>query len=151
MKYEGLKELRQQLPEPPPPVANFLPARRFGNLVFLSGLAPLDDAGKPMTGKIGLEVSVHEGRARARRVGLSLLANLQQEIGDLENVRTVIKLNGFVNCAPEFERHPEVIDGCSEVFVEAFGDAGRHARTSVGPASLPGNISVEVEAIVEVG
>ncbi|MCI5074125.1 RidA family protein [Oricola sp.] len=139
--------LLDSLPPPPPPVAKFLPARIAGGLVFLSGLAPVED-GVALTGRIGAEIDTDEARRRARLVGLALLSNLRAAIGDLNRVHEVVKLNGFVNAVPEFTGHPAVIDGCSEVFIEAFGEMGRHARTAVGVASLPGNISVEVEAVV---
>ncbi|KAA2317223.1 RidA family protein [Pseudooceanicola sediminis] len=143
------QSLLDTLPPPPAPVGMFMPARTSGGLVYLSGLAPLDDDGQPMTGKVGAEVTPHEARLRARRVGLALLANLRAEVGDLNRVDRVVKMLGLVNATPDFTGHPQVIDGCSEVFFEAFGpDAGRHARTSMGVASLPGNISCEVELIV---
>lgn len=143
------QSLLDALPPPPAPVAMFRPYRVSGKMVYLSGLAPLDDDGTPMTGKVGQEVSVQEARHRARRVGLALLSNLQAAVGDLGRVDHVVKLLGFVNATPEFTEHPLVIDGCSEVFVEAFGhESGTHARSSMGVASLPGGISCEVEAII---
>lgn len=141
--------LLAQLPAAPAPVGLFRGARRLGSAVYLSGLAPLDDAGMPMTGQVGTDIDLPEARARARRVGLALLANLQAEIGDLNRVSHVVKVNGYVLAAPGFAPIPQVIDGCSDVFIEAFGEDGVHARTSVGVAALPGGISVEVEAIVE--
>jgi len=141
--------LLDSLPPPPPPVAKFLPARIAGGLVFLSGLAPVEN-GAALQGRIGAEIDEEEGRRRARLVALALLSNLRAAIGDLERVREVVKLNGYVNAVPGFTGHPAVIDGCSDVFIEAFGDAGRHARTAIGVASLPGNISVEIEAVIAV-
>ncbi|WP_226628971.1 RidA family protein [Alloyangia pacifica] len=142
-------ELIAALPAAPAPVGLFRGARRMGNAVYLSGLAPLDEAGVPMTGQVGTDIDLAEARARARRIGLALLANLQAEIGDLNRVSHVVKLNGYVLAAPGFAEIPQVIDGCSDVFIEAFGEDGVHARTSIGAAALPGGISVEVEAIVE--
>ena len=103
-----------------------------------------------MTGKVGAEVDSTEARARARRAGLALIANLQAEIGDLSRVDCVVKLLGFVNAVPDFTGHPGVIDGCSEVFHAFFGEDGEHARSSIGVASLPSNVSVEIEAVIAI-
>ena len=138
------------LPPPPAPIGNFTPAVRTGNLLFLSGLAPLDGAGRPITGKVGLDHSAEAAQGFARLVGLYLLAVIDAELGDLDRVARVVKLFGMVNATPDFTRHPFVIDGCSNLFGEVFPELGRHARSSLGVASLPNNIPVEIEAVIEI-
>lgn len=145
-----LAALGLTLPPPPTPVANFLTHVRHGDLLFLSGQGPLRADGSLSTGKVGAEVTVEAARADAELTGLNLIAVLKAVLGDLSRVGGVVKLFGMVNAAPEFGRHPEVIDGCSNLFVAAFGDAGRHARSAIGVASLPNQITVEIEAIVSV-
>jgi enamine deaminase RidA (YjgF/YER057c/UK114 family) len=143
-----LKELGIVLPSVPAPVANYLPFRLAGNLLFLAGQGPRDDKGGLMTGKVGAEVSVDEAYKRARRVGLGLLAATRQALGSLDRVETVIKMLGMVNAVPDFKDQPKVINGCSDLFVEVFGEAGKHARSAVGMGSLPNQISVEIECIM---
>jgi enamine deaminase RidA (YjgF/YER057c/UK114 family) len=143
-----LKELGIVLPSVPAPVANYLPFRVAGNLLFLAGQGPRDDKGGLMTGKVGAEVSVDEAYKRARRVGLGLLAATRQALGSLDRVETVIKMLGMVNAVPDFKDQPKVINGCSDLFVEVFGEAGKHARSAVGMGSLPNQISVEIECIM---
>jgi enamine deaminase RidA (YjgF/YER057c/UK114 family) len=143
-----LKELGIVLPSVPAPVANYLPFRLAGNLLFLAGQGPRDDNGGFMTGKVGAEVSVDEAYKRARRVGLGLLAATRQALGSLDRVETVIKMLGMVNAVPDFKDQPKVINGCSDLFVEVFGEAGKHARSAVGMGSLPNQISVEIECIL---
>jgi enamine deaminase RidA (YjgF/YER057c/UK114 family) len=143
-----LKELGIVLPAVPAPVANYLPFRIAGNLLFLAGQGPRDDNGGFMTGKVGAEVSVDEAYKRARRVGLGLLAATRQALGSLDRVEAVIKMLGMVNAVPDFKDQPKVINGCSDLFVEIFGEAGRHARSAVGMGSLPNQISVEIECIM---
>ena len=143
-----LKELGIVLPSVPAPVANYLPFRIAGNLLFLAGQGPRDDKGGLMTGKVGAEVSVDEAYKRARRVGLGLLAATRQALGSLDRVEAIIKMLGMVNAVPDFKDQPKVINGCSDLFVEVFGDAGRHARSAVGMGSLPNQISVEIECIM---
>jgi len=145
-----LAELGIELPTPSAPAGLYSPAVRTGNLVFLSGAAPVRPDGTVVTGKVGGAVSAEDGRAAARLVGLQLLASLQRELGSLDDVVRVVKLLGMVNCAPGFNKTPGVIDGCSELFIEVFGEAGRAARSAVGMAELPFDLSVEIEAIVEV-
>ena len=142
-----LKELGLTLPEAARPVANYVPAVRVGNLVFLSGHG---ECGEQLKGKAGGGVSVEDAYNSARRVGLCLLSSLKHEIGDLRKVRRVVKLLGMVNAVPNFNDSPKVINGCSDLFVEVFGDAGRHARSAVGNVMLPNQISVEIEGIVAV-
>jgi enamine deaminase RidA (YjgF/YER057c/UK114 family) len=145
-----LKELGIVLPKVPTPVANYVPFRLIGNLLYLSGQGPRDENGGFMTGKVDSEVSVEEAYRRARIVGLGLLAATREALGSLDRVEAVIKLLGMVNSAPTFGNQPKVINGCSDLFVEVFGEAGRHARSAVGMGALPNQISVEIEAILAV-
>jgi enamine deaminase RidA (YjgF/YER057c/UK114 family) len=145
-----LKELGLVLPALVKPVANYLPYRRAGNLLFLSGQGPRDDNGAHLSGKLGAEISLEEGYRRARRVGLGLLAAMRDALGSLDRVEFIVKLLGMVNATPDFNDSPKVINGCSDLFVDVFGEAGRHARSAVGNVMLPNQISVEIEAIVAV-
>ena len=145
-----LQQLGLVLPNVPSPVANYVPFRLAGNLLFLSGQGPRDEQGNALTGKVGAEVSVEEAYRRARSIGLQLLSTTRQAIGSLDRVEAVLKVLGMVNAVPEFKDHPKVINGCSDLFVEVLGDAGRHARSAVGMGSLPNQISVEIEAILAV-
>jgi enamine deaminase RidA (YjgF/YER057c/UK114 family) len=145
-----LKELGIVLPSVPTPVANYVPYRLVGNLLYLSGQGPRDEKGASLTGKVGKDVTVDEGYRRARLIGLGLLAAARHALGSLDRVDYVVKLLGMVNADPEFTDQPKVINGCSDLLVEVFGDAGRHARSAVGMGSLPGQISVEIEAILAV-
>ena len=145
-----LKELGLVLPKVPSPVANYVPFRLAGNLLFLSGQGPRDDSGKQLTGKLGKDISIEEGYRRARLVGLGLLAAMRDALGSLDRVDYIVKLLGMVNAVPDFNDSPKVINGCSDLFVEVFGDAGRHARSAVGNVMLPNQISVEIEGIVAV-
>ncbi len=148
--YDRLKELGLSLLTPPAPVANYVPYTLVGNLLFLSGQGPRDASGKLMTGKVGRDLSIDEAYAHARLVGINLLSVAHIALGDLGRVRRVAKVLGMVNAAPEFGDQPKVINGCSDLFVAVFGEAGRHARSAVGMGSLPMNISVEIEAIFDV-
>ena len=145
-----LKELGLVLPELGRPVANYLPYRLVGNVLYLAGQGPRDDNGRQLTGKVGAEISVEEGYRRARLVGLGLLAAMRDALGSLDRVDFIVKLLGMVNAVPNFNDSPKVINGCSDLFVEVFGDAGRHARSAVGNVMLPNQISVEIEGIVAV-
>ena len=145
-----LTELGITLPEVSPPVANYVNAVQTGNLVFLAGKGPLKDDGEYITGKLGTDLTEKEGYAAARRTAIVQLAALKAEIGDLNRVKRIVKVLGMVNAAPDFTNHPEVINGFSDLMVEVFGDRGRHARAAVGMGSLPRNIAVEIEMIVEV-
>ena len=146
-----LEQLGIVLPVAPLPIANYVPGVRVGNLLYLSGVgpAPADD-GKQYLGKVGSVLSVEEGYQAARLVGINLISRIKGEIGDLSKVRRIIKLLSMVNATAEFVHHPAVANGCSDLLVEVFGDKGRHARSAVGMASLPGGIPVEIEMIVEV-
>jgi enamine deaminase RidA (YjgF/YER057c/UK114 family) len=141
-----LKELGIQLAPPSPPVANYVNAVRTGNLLFLAGKGP-----SAVKGKLGAEFTVEQGYQHARSVGLALLAVMKAELGSLDRVKRVVKLLGMVNGTPEFTDQPKVINGCSDLFVEVFGDQGKHARSAVGMGSLPNGIPVEIEAVVEIG
>ena len=147
---ENIARLGIDLSRPPAPVANYVPAVRTGNLVFVSGHGPVRPEGGMVTGKVGATVSVDEAYQAARFVGIGLLASLRTEIGDLNRVRRVVKLLGMVNAAPDFKEHPKVINGCSDLLVDVFGPAGKHARSAVGMGSLPDQIAVEIEMIVEI-
>jgi enamine deaminase RidA (YjgF/YER057c/UK114 family) len=145
-----LKELGLVLPALPKPVANYLPYRIAGNLLFLSGQGPRDENGKSLSGKLGAEIGIEEGYRRARLIGLGLLAATRDALGSLDRVDFIVKLLGMVNAVPDFNESPKVINGCSDLFVEVFGEAGRHARSAVGNVMLPNQISVEIEGIVAV-
>ena len=145
-----LKALGIQLPPAPTPVASYVPAVRTGNLVFLAGQGPLAGGKPTVTGKVGAELTEEEGNKAARATILNSLAALRAEIGSLDRVRRIVKLVGWVNSAPGFTRQPWVINGASDLLVEIFGDAGKHARSSVGANELPFNIPVEIELIVEI-
>jgi enamine deaminase RidA (YjgF/YER057c/UK114 family) len=145
-----LERLGLVLPPPAPPIANFVTHVREGSLLFLSGQGPREADGRLRTGKVGRDVSTDEAYAHARLTGLNLLAVMQAALGDLGRVRRVVKLLGMVNAIPEFTEHPQVINGCSDLFIAVFGEAGRHARSAVGFGSLPGQITVEIEAVVAI-
>jgi enamine deaminase RidA (YjgF/YER057c/UK114 family) len=147
---ERLNELGITLPDTPIPMANYVPYARTGNLLFLSGQGPRVGVKEFKTGKVGSDVTAEEAYDHARLVGIQLLAVAREALGDLGRVRRVVKLLGLVNGTPEFQKQPQVINGCSDLFVEVFGEAGRHARSAIGAGSLPGNITVEIEAIFEV-
>ena len=145
-----LQELGIELPPLPTPAGNYVSVVRTGNLLFLAGAGPMQPDGSFASGKVGRDVTTEEAMGHARRVGLVLLAVMKNELGSLDQVKRIVKLLGMVNAVDDFKEHPQVINGCSDLFVEVFGDAGRHARSAVGMASLPFQIPVEIEAIVEV-
>jgi enamine deaminase RidA (YjgF/YER057c/UK114 family) len=145
-----LAELGIELPRPPAPVANYVRAVRTGNLVFLAGHGPLKPEGGYVTGKLGKNLTVEEGYVAARLTAIALLASLKAEIGSLDRVRRIVRVEGMVNSTPEFTDQPKVINGCSDLLVELFGERGRHARAAVGMASLPIGIAVEIHMVVEV-
>jgi len=145
---QRISELGLELPPVPRPVANYTNAVRTGNLVFLSGTGPVMPDGTIPNGKVGADVTTEEAVEHARRVGVVLLAVLKEEIGDLDRVRRVVKLLGMVNAVPDFLEQSRVINGCSDLFVEIFGEP--HARSAIGVGSLPFGITVEIEAIFEV-
>ena len=146
-----LQDLGITLPEAPKPVANYVPAVRVGSILFVSGHGPYNDGKTKTSGKLGRELTVEEGYKVARNVALNCLASVKGAIGDLEKVRRVVKLLGMVNCTEDFKDTPKVINGASDLLVDVFGEAGKHARSAVGMQSLPNGIPVEIEMILEVG
>jgi enamine deaminase RidA (YjgF/YER057c/UK114 family) len=148
---QRLKELNITLPKVGAPMGSYVHAKRVGSLLYLSGKGPHSPDGKMPKGKLGAGMSVEEGYKHARQVGLVLIAAMKDALGgELDRVADIIKVLGMVNAAPDFEEHPKVINGCSDLFVEVFGEHGRHARSAVGMSSLPAGIPVEIEVIVAV-
>ncbi|MEP3439735.1 MAG: RidA family protein [Hoeflea sp.] len=145
---DRLARLGIVIPPPPPPIANFLTYVREGNLLFLSGQGPREANGYLHTGKVGAGVTVDEAYVHARLTGINLLSVLQDVLGDLGRIKSIVKLLGMVNAVPDFCDHPLVINGCSDLFVKVLGNRGEHARSAIGVGSLPGNITVEIEAVV---
>lgn len=145
-----LQELGITLPEVSSAMGTYAQAVRTGNLLYLSGKGPHNPDGTMPKGKVGDTFTLEEAYVHARSVGLMLLAVMKDTLGDLDRVKQVVKVLGMVNATPDFGDHPKVINGCSDLFVEVFGDAGRHARSAVGMGSLPAGIPVEIEVIVEV-
>jgi enamine deaminase RidA (YjgF/YER057c/UK114 family) len=148
---ERLTELGVELPPAPKPVAAYIPAVRTGNLVFVSGQGPVRDGKLAYRGKVGAEVSVEEAQDAARITCLNGLAVLKAEIGDLAHLTRVVRLGVFVASAPGFTDQPQVANGASELLVDVFGDAGKHARAAVGMAELPMGMPVEIEFVFETG
>ena len=144
-----LKALGIQLITPTAPIANYVKAVRVGNIVYLSGHGPDKPDGSLVTGKVGSDLTLEQAKDAARLTGISLLSTLKAEIGSLDKVKRIVKVLGMVNAVPAFEQHPQVINGCSDLMVEVFGVNGKHARSAVGMGSLPKNIAVEIEMIVE--
>ena len=140
-----IQELQLELRTPSAPIANYVNAVRTGSLLFLSGKGP-----RGARGKVGREFTIEQAYQLAREVGLDLVAVMRAELGSLDKVRRVVKVLGMVNAGPEFGDQPKVINGCSDLLVEVFGDAGRHARSAVGMGSLPNGIMVEIEAILQI-
>jgi enamine deaminase RidA (YjgF/YER057c/UK114 family) len=146
-----LKDLGITLPTPPQPIANYVRAVRVGNLLFVSGHGPYNDGKVKISGKVGKELTVDEGYQVARNVGLNCLASVKAAMGNLDKVKRVVKLLGMVHCTEDFKDQPKVINGCSDLLVEIFGEIGKHARSAVGMQALPNAIPVEIEMILEVG
>lgn len=142
-----MKELGIELPEPVRPVANYVRFVQTGNLLLIAGTGPSDSA---PGGKVGRDLTIEQGYAVAREVGLQIIATVKDALGDLDRVTRVVKVLGMVNCDPEFGDQPKVINGCSDLLVEVFGDKGRHSRSAVGMGALPSGIAVEIEAMFEV-
>lgn len=148
-----LETLGLSLPPIPQPVANYVPLVRTGNLLFVSGHGPgvvTDGKLSFIQGKLGKDLDVEQGYDAARQVMLNVLQSVKQELGDLDKVKRVVKLLGFVNCTPDFPDQPKVINGASDLLVDLFGERGRHARSAVGMQQLPFGIAVEIEMVVEV-
>src|SRR5271169_1572733 len=148
---QRLRELRITLPKVGSPLGNYVHAKRAGNLLYLSGKGPESADGTMPRGKLGAGMSIDEGYRHARQIGLVLIAAIKDALGgNLDRVEGIVKVLGMVNAAPDFEDHPKVVNGCSDLFVEVFGERGRHARSAVGMSSLPGGIPVEIEIIASV-
>jgi enamine deaminase RidA (YjgF/YER057c/UK114 family) len=145
-----LKELGVELMGPTKPIANYVKAVRTGNLIYLSGHGPTRADGTNVTGKVGKDLTVEQGAEAARITAISLISTLKAEVGDLNKVKRIVKVNGWVNCHTDFGDQPKVMNGCSDLLVAIFGEKGKHARTSLGTNSLPSNIAVEIEMVVEV-
>ncbi len=144
-----LTQMHLELPPAPKPAGVYSPIVQTGNIIYVSGHGPLKPDGTMITGKVGGNLTEAEGKAAARQVGLAILATLKDKLGSLDRVKRILKVLGMVNATPEFTTHPAVINGCSELFVELWGENGRAARSAVGMGSLPGNIAVEIELIAE--
>jgi enamine deaminase RidA (YjgF/YER057c/UK114 family) len=154
MKVEQkLTEMGLSLPPTPTPVANYVPAVRSGNLLFVSGHGPgVLKEGKLeyIRGKVGRDLNVEQGYEAAKQVTLNILQSIKGVIGDLDKVRRIVKVLGFVNCTEDFPDQPRVINGCSDLLVALYGEQGRHARSAVGMQQLPFGIAVEIEMVIEV-
>lgn len=148
---EKIKQLGLELPPASIPIANYVKYVRTGNLIFLAGHGPTKTDGTNITGKVGKELSIEQGYEAAKITALSLIATLKDALGgDLSKVKRIVKVNGYVNCLPDFTEQPKVINGCSDLLVVLFGEKGKHARAAMGMVALPSNIAVEIEMIVEV-
>ncbi len=147
---QKLNKLGLTLPQPNKPGANYLPAVRTGNLLYISGHGPYNDGITKISGKVGRELNTEEGYQTARNVTLNCLATIKATIGDLDKVKRFVKLLGMVNCTNDFKEQPKVINGCSDLLVAIFGDAGKHSRSAVGMQALPNQIPVEIEMILEI-
>lgn len=146
---ERLAAMGVTLPEVPVPIATYVPFKRAGSLLFLSGQVPRRDDGSLLVGTLGADVSVEEGYRHARICALQLIAAAKLAVGDLSRI-SVVKVLGMVNGTPDFKDHPRVVNGASDLFVEVFGEDGRHARSAVGMGSLPNRVTVEIEAVFDV-
>jgi enamine deaminase RidA (YjgF/YER057c/UK114 family) len=144
-----LKELNVELFTPGKPIANYVKAVRTGNLLFLAGHGPTKADGSNITGKVGKDLTIEQGYEAAKQTAIALLSTIKAEIGDLNKVKRIVKVNGWVNCPAEFTDQPKVINGCSDLLVAVFGDKGKHARAALGANALPSNIAVEIEIVVE--
>jgi enamine deaminase RidA (YjgF/YER057c/UK114 family) len=145
-----LAELGITLPRPMAPIANYVPYVRTGDLVVVSGQVPAADGRIAITGKLGADVSVDQGKEAARLCFINVLVHLKAACGELDRVRRVVRLGGFIACTPGFTQQARVMNGASDLAVAAFGDAGRHARTTIGVPALPADAAVEVEGMFEI-
>ena len=145
-----LKELGITLKSPPSPVANYIPVQQTGNLIYLSGQGPRNENGEFITGKVGSDITAEEAYDLARNTAINLLSAMNAYLGSLDRVSKIVKVLGMVNAEPDFKDHPIVINGCSDLFGEVFGEKGKHARSAVGMGSLPNNMALEIEIIVEI-
>ena len=147
---ERLKDLGIVLPRPVQPLANYVPYRWSGSLLFISGQIPLQNDALPYLGKVGVDLSIEQGQAAARLCAINILAQVNAALNsNLDRVDACLKLGGFVNCEPDFSAQPTVINGASDLMVDVFGDKGRHARAAVGSNALPRNVAVEIDAIFQ--
>jgi enamine deaminase RidA (YjgF/YER057c/UK114 family) len=144
-----LKELNIELFTPGKPIANYVKAVRTGNLLFLAGHGPTKADGSNITGKVGKDLTIEQGYEAAKQTAIALLSTIKAEIGDLNKVKRIVKVNGWVNCHADFTDQPKVINGCSDLLVAVFGDKGKHARAALGTNALPMNIAVEIEMVIE--
>lgn len=148
---EKIKALGLQLPPASKPIANYVKYVRTGNLIFLAGHGPTKADGTNITGKVGKDLTIEQGYEAAKVTALSLIATLKDALGgNLGKVKRIVKVNGYVNCLPDFTEQPKVINGCSDLLVQIFGEKGKHARAAMGMVALPNNIAVEIEMVVEV-
>jgi enamine deaminase RidA (YjgF/YER057c/UK114 family) len=148
--YENLKRLNLTLPEAPPPGGLYVPVKQVGNLLYTSGHGPIVGGKPAFTGKLGGRVSIEEGQEAARLCIVNILSNLQKHLGDLNRVKNVVKVLGFVASAPGFNNQPLVINGGSQLLMDIFGESGKHTRSAIGTNELPGDIPVEIEIIFEI-
>ena len=148
---EKIEKLGYNLPETPEPVAEYIPAKQTGNLIFCSGQGPVKENGEFLySGKVGIDVNEKEAYEAARLCGLNALAAIKSVTGSLDKIDNIVKLRGFVNSASDFTDQPQVVNGASELIVEIFGEKGKHARSALGTSVLPDDIPVELEMIVEI-
>lgn len=145
-----LKAMNLTLPDAPPPVANYVPYQLSGNVLYISGQISKAGDGSILSGRLGADLTVEQGREAAKLCALNILAQANAALGDLGRVAQVLRLNGFVNATPDFSDHPLVINGASDLMVEVLGNAGKHTRIAVGVSSLPGGCAVEVDAVLRV-
>ena len=148
---DRIKELGITLPESPSPVANYIPVVKTGNLIYLSGVGPADKPdGTSYTGKLGKDLSIDEGYDAARLTAVNIISRLNGFLDDLDQIKQIVKVLSMVNATPDFLDPPAVTNGCSDLLVEVFGDKGRHARSAIGVATLPGGMPIEIELIAEI-
>jgi enamine deaminase RidA (YjgF/YER057c/UK114 family) len=150
MIEETLERLGIKLPPVPAPPGNYVNAVEVRGLLFLAGKGARNPDGSIAAGKVGKDVTTDQAYQHARSVGLTLIAVMKEALGNLDRVKRIVKVLGMVNAMPDFQDHPKVINGCSDLFVQVFGDRGRHARSAVGMGSLPNSTTVEIEVIVEI-
>lgn len=148
--FASLQEFESRLPPAPEPVASYMKAVRVGDLIYTSGALPMKDGDVLYCGKLGEDMNIEDGQQAARLCCVNLLSIIKEELGSLQQVERIVKLTGYVHSGEEFTQHPQVINGASELLQQVFGDAGKHARTAVGMASLPLNAALELDLIVQV-
>ena len=147
---QTLSRLGHNLPETPRPMANYIPTRRVGSLLFTAGMGPTLQGEIKFKGKLGRELTLEQGVEAAKLTILNCLSAIKADLGDLDEIEHIVKLNGYVNSAPGFTKQPLVINGASDLLVQVFGERGKHARTSIGVSELPNDIPVEIDLVVEV-